>query len=83
MIDQAKVRDVAGKLTANEALVLLQMHERFSIHPGNQGDFVRRFLRKAEIDLKLLTNPSFDNYYLTPLGLAVRAHLQGAQDGQQ
>ena len=71
---------IVEKLSEAEVHLLKQMTRGFSIHPGSQTRAVRLFLRRAEIELGLLTNPSFDNYFLTPLGIEVRTFLQSQGD---
>ena len=66
---------IAAGLTEDARHYLPQLKKRFSIPPGMQTSSVRSFLLSAERD-GLLTNPSFDNYFLTPLGQQVRAILE-------
>lgn len=70
-----KAEQIAAGLSEAQRHYLVQLKRRgFSIHPGNQSRSVREFLRDSE-RAGLLTNPSFDNYFLTPIGLAVRGIL--------
>ena len=72
--------EIARGLSDNQSRFLPQLKRRgFSIHPGRQSKAVRGFLRDSERD-GLLINPSFDNYFLTPLGIAVRAIIE--QEGK-
>lgn len=76
MTHDPDIAAVAAGLSEIDRHFLLQLKRRgFSIHPGNQSRAVREFLHTAE-KLGLLTNPSFDNYFMQPLGLAVKAHLE-------
>jgi hypothetical protein len=71
-----KIAGIAAALSEDARHYLPQLTKRgFSIHPGRQTTSVRDFLREAE-KAGVLTNPSFDNYFLTSLGLAVRNHLK-------
>lgn len=55
--------------------LLAQCPDSFSIHPGNQSQGVREFLRDAERE-GWLRNPSFDNYFLTDEGKYLRDLLK-------
>lgn len=67
---------IANDLSDDARHFLPQLNRNgFSIHPGNQSPAIRQFLREAE-KAGLITNPSFDNYFLQPLGQAVRDHLK-------
>ena len=74
-----KAEQIAAGLSEAQRHYLVQLKRRgFSIHPGHQSASVRDFLRDAE-RAGLLTNPSFDNYFLTDIGLAVREILTRSQ----
>ena len=55
--------------------ILMELPDRFSIHPGNQTKAMREFLRDAERE-GWLHNPSFDNFFLTDEGKQLRDLLK-------
>jgi DNA polymerase III alpha subunit len=79
MTSDTEAERVAAGLTADDIHYIRQLRDRFSIHPGDRTAADSAFLRRAEMELGILRNPSFDNYFLTDLGARVRTILKQEQ----